>query len=92
MKKLILINGIHEYSYAKKGDKHILYHSLSNEWSEDWKGKVCFEIEETPDGFILPSTVIDDSEAEYLWMLLKIAQDSGLKREIKVINNKSKRI
>jgi len=81
--RAIFINGVHEHNYKQEGNKHTLYYSLSAEWSEHCRGKVCFEIEETADGFKLPSTEIDSSEAEYLQILLACA-DRKFKRKITI--------
>lgn len=77
MKQQIFIDDIHEYDYELIDDnRHTLYYSNGQQWSSNVQGYVAMQIVDDGNGLISKfreGNRIDYSEAERLFVLLKLA-------------------
>lgn len=78
MKQQIFVDGGYDYDYEViDNNKHTLYYSKRNHWTESLRGEIAFQIEDDGDGFNLLTKLadkkkLDYSEAEYLYILLRL--------------------
>lgn len=78
MKKQIFADNEYSFDYeVVDGNKHTLYHSNSEYWASHIKGTIAFQLEDDGNGLKILTNFaekkrIDYSEAEYLYILLKL--------------------
>jgi hypothetical protein len=75
MKKQIFVDGENIYDYEIiDGNKHTLYYSNNEFWSDHVRGQEAMQIIDDGDGLILPVKLktLDYSKAEQMFILLKL--------------------
>jgi len=78
MKQQIFVNSKYQFDYEViDGNKHTLYFSNSDYWTNHIKGTIAFQLEDDGNGLKILTNFsknkrIDYSEAEYLYILLKL--------------------
>ena len=79
MKQQIFVDSQYSFDYeVVDGNKHTLYHSNSEYWANHIKGTIAFQLEDDGNGLKILTNFsekkrIDYCEAEYLYILLKLA-------------------
>ena len=86
MKQQIFVDDVYEYDYELLADSiHALYYSNGDQWNEHIKGNITMSIKDDGNGLVVKFNEkgrIDYSEAERLFILLKLINKSATKYEI----------
>ena len=81
--KQIFVDGNHLYDYdLLEGKIYTLYYAKSDSWSSNYAGEIAFQIENDGNGYKILTELekkkrLNYSEAEYLYILLKLADSES---------------